>query len=746
MKVRVCLALLLSVVFLVVGISFLYGTTGRGVRRERHKQAKLTEAELGDYYLHKHYQTINSNPSSSISDLKQSVKHYVSASLLYQAAGSLAKIGQIYTTLGMHQLALEYLLEVNQMLQKQPKSAQAAWLCSDIGNVYFAMELTDLAEPYYWQGLRVMKSLGDVFGQSVMLNNLGLCKMKQAKPDSALAYYSQALILRESTKDRFSIYHSLNYLGEANHKLGNLDIALQFYNKVFDDLSVPAQPIKESIALRVTSALSLQKLYLELEKPDLADRYLETALNILISEKDSFRLNSVLVIKAKRELERGSLTKAIDIYKDIYATAHKHSFLEQAKDAAYELETIYLTQNDAVLASKYMSIFKAYNDSLFALRSPETLFRLHSSVQNNLKELQNRELVKKQQLTTRLSILIFVLLLVIILLFIKSNLATKRNSQRLRQLAEASFEGILMHKNGIIVEVNDRLWETLGITREDCIGHHVTEITNLKVDESINEHVKTGGIQNYEIEVVSAHKGLLNIEIMSRPYTYVKNKVRVVAIRDITEQKKFITTLLETQKQLSELNATKDRLFSIIAHDLKNPFSAIIGFSEVIRNNLDKFTTEQLYDMIVQVHETSTTAYVLLKNLLEWAKIQIGAVNIFPNNHRLLPIIQTVVSLLKAPLNAKEISLKVNCPEDIHVFADAQMLHSILNNLVTNALKFTQHNGEITITAIHEKATIIDVRDTGIGMDDDTQDSLFKIESICSRKGTDNESGTGIGL
>ena len=746
MKVRVSLALLLVVVLMLAGFNTFYCATKGDVRQGKGKQTKLSYADLGDYYLQRHYQNINSNPASSISDLKLSAKFYVSASLVSKAADSLTKIAGIYTTLGIHQLALEYLLEVNQMLRNHPKSAQNAWLYSEIGNVYFAMKLTDLAEPYYWQGLKTMKSMKDTFGQSVMLNNIGMCKMEQEKPDSALAYYSEALELRESAKDRFPIYHSLNFMGEAHHKLGNQDLALQYYTKVFEDLAVPATSIKESNALRATSALSLYQLYNELSKSKTADKYLEAALSILTAEKDSFRLNSTLTIKAKNVLRRGSLTDASEIYKSIYATAHKNSFFEQAKDAAYALGNIYLAQNNSAAAAEYVEIYKAYNDSLFAMRSPETLVRLHSSVQNSLHELQNRELINKQLITIRFSIVIFVLLLVIILLFLKSAMANKRNSQRLRQLADASFEGIFMHNNGIIVEVNDRFWETLGLTREECIGHHVTEVANLKVDKSVNEHAQAGGIQNYEVEVVSKARGILNLEIMSRPYTYNKNKVRVVAIRDITEKKRFITTLLETQKQLSELNATKDRLFSIIAHDLRNPFSAIIGFSEVIRNNLDKFSTEELYDMIVQVHETSTTAYVLLQNLLEWAKIQIGAVNMFPLNHRLLPIIQTTVSLTKVPLATKEISLVVNCPDDIHIFADAQMLHSILNNLISNAVKFTMHKGEITITVFQDHATIIHIKDTGIGMDDDTLQNLFKIESICSYKGTDNESGTGIGL
>jgi PAS domain S-box-containing protein len=729
-----------------MGASCLYSATSKETRQDKQQQTRLSYEELGEQFYQKHFQTVGSNPAASISDLKQSAAYFAKASQVMKAASSLARIGQIYTNLGMHQMALEYLLEVYKILQNQPASAQVAWLYSDIGNVYFGMEQTDLAEPYYWQGLRMMKSLDDTFGQSVMLNNIGFCKMKQAKPDSALAFYQKALKLRESTKDRFAIYHSLNFLGETYHSMGNTALAQQYYLKVFNDLMTPAEPSDASNALRASTAISLHKLYKQLNKTEFADKYIEEAINILSLEQDSFRLNDVLKLKAESLLKQGNSILASGIYEQIYLSASKNGFLEQAKNAAYQLGTIYLQQDNHAKALQYWNYYAAYYDSLYAQRSPATLVRLHSSVQNNLKELENQELKTRQRNNTRFAIITMILLGIIILLFVRSAYADKRHIKRLHQLADASFEGIIFHDNGIVLEVNDRFLDILGLTRTDCIGHHITGVTNLDVDSSIDKHVKAGGIQNYELEVETKYRGILCLEIMSRPYTYINKRVRVAAIRDITEKKRFITTLLETQKQLKDLNATKDKLFSIIAHDLQNPFSAIIGFSEMLRENIEKFTPAQVYDMIVQVHETSTATHNLLQNLLEWAKIQIGAESIYPIKFAILPAINDAVFLIKAPLAAKEISLRIKCGEEVKIYADALMLHSILNNLLSNALKFTPPKGEITITVSQNDTTTIEISDTGIGMETELLSNLFKVESIRSRKGTNNESGTGIGL
>ncbi len=745
---RICFCLrgkLALCIFLVLVTSYLFSAEPH--KKVVHKSASETQAELlGEQYFKKHSQTLNSDPASSINSLKIAAAYFTQASQLMKAASALARVGQIYTNLGLYNLALEYLLKVNRMLTGQPPSAQIAWLYSDIGNVYYAMEQTDLAEPYYWQGLRIMKSLQDSFGQSVMLNNIGLCKLKQKDTDGALSYFRKSLKLRESMRDRFAILHSWSVMGEAYQEIGNYDLAFYYYHKVLSGLEGNVTPQDASVSLKANTAISMYKLYHKLENDALGDKYLEEAISILKGTKDSYRLNEVLLLKAARLNADRKIEQAHEQYQAVYTTASANGFTEQAKDAAKELAKIYLQQNKLSKAQEFWDYYNAFYDSLYAQRSPAKLVRLHSSVQNDLKELENKELKRRQVLRARFTASTIILLIFIIILFIRGSLVNKKHLLGLKQLADAAHEGILIHTNGTIIEVNNRFTEMLGLSREDCIGHKIDGINNLDVEKSLMDHVRAGGEQSYEIEVVSANIGKRQLEIMSRPYNYLNKKVRVASVRDITEKNEFVRALIDTQNKLKELNSTKDKLFSIIAHDLKNPFSAILGFSEVLMNNPDKFTPDQVQEMVSLIHQTSGTAYALLQNLLQWAKLQIGAVYMYPREQELLPIIQEVKSLLKASLAAKDQFITISCPEATTIYADTYMLHTVLNNILSNAIKFSFPHSEIKVNVSNAINTEIEVQDTGMGMDENTLSTLFRIDTIQSRQGTNKESGTGIGL
>ncbi len=714
---------------------------------DKHEPLTSVRAEqLGEQHFQQHYRTLTSDPADAIRNLRLSATYFTQASQLMKAASSLARIGQIYTNLGLYNLALEYLLKVNRMLAGQPPSSQIAWLYSDIGNVYYAMGQTDLAEPYYWQGLRMMKSLKDSFGESVMLNNIGLCKIKHGDTENAFSFFRQALKLREASANRFAVLHSWSVIGEAYQSIGNHDLALHYFHKVYDGLTNNISPADASISLKATTAISMSKLYRELGDHAIADKYLEDAGKLLEESQDIFRLNEVLLMKADKLVEDKKADKAKALYLKVFAGATANGFLEQARNAAKELGQIYMLDNDKHKALEYWDYYATYYDSLYAQRSPADLVRLHSSVQNDLKELENKELKRRQVLRTRFTVSTLALLILIIILFIRGTWVNKKHILGLRQLADAAHEGILIHTNGYIIEVNNRFTEMLGLSRADCIGHRIDEINNLVVDSSLMDHVREGGEQNYEIDVVTPNMGKRQLEIMSRPYNYLNKKVRVASVRDITEKNEFIRALLETQKKLKDLNSTKDKLFSIIAHDLKNPFSAIIGFSEVMMNNQDKFNADQVHEMVSLIHQTSGTAYALLQNLLQWAKLQIGAVYMYPREQTVLPIIHEVLSLHKASLTAKDQRVSIDCHEDVIIYADTYMLHSVLNNVLGNAIKFSYPNSEIIIRVLSGEQTVIEVQDKGMGMDEDTLSTLFRIDMLQSRPGTNKERGTGIGL
>jgi len=199
--------------------------------------------------------------------------------------------------------------------------------------------------------------------------------------------------------------------------------------------------------------------------------------------------------------------------------------------------------------------------------------------------------------------------------------------------------------------------------------------------------------------------------------------------------------------ELKEINATKDRLFSIIAHDLKNPFSGILGFSELMVDSNNDFDREKLIEFASFINSSAQTAFKLLENLLEWANSQTGTINFEPKNYLLSDILIENINLCNHSAQAKNISIAYASADNLMIYADLNMINTILRNLITNAIKFTHKTGSIKINVIQQNdEIIIGVCDNGIGMDEDTKNKLFKIDEKISIIGTEKEKGTGLGL
>lgn len=199
--------------------------------------------------------------------------------------------------------------------------------------------------------------------------------------------------------------------------------------------------------------------------------------------------------------------------------------------------------------------------------------------------------------------------------------------------------------------------------------------------------------------------------------------------------------------ELYELNASKDKFFSIIAHDLKNPFNTIIGFSEMLKEDIktnDMATIEEYAGMI---NSSAVQTLSLLENLLEWAKSQTGNIQFNPVPIKLNNVLNEEFGILNDMAKGKNIELKNSIADDFLILADKNMIKTILRNLISNAIKFTHKNGKVEVKAFFDNNHAeISVSDSGIGMTKETTAKLFRIDVNLSTSGTENEKGTGLGL
>lgn len=210
---------------------------------------------------------------------------------------------------------------------------------------------------------------------------------------------------------------------------------------------------------------------------------------------------------------------------------------------------------------------------------------------------------------------------------------------------------------------------------------------------------------------------------------------------DISAQK-------QTEIALREANESKDKFFSIIAHDLRNPFNALMGFSELLVNKSQALSPERQKNISEILHSGIKDVYTLLENLLVWAQSQTGSLSFSPRFFDMCELIMRNISLLKSGADKKQISIEHNCREQIRVFADYNMIETVIRNLMTNALKFTPEGGKITARShTHESGELVlCISDTGVGIPQDVLPELFSPGRKHTTAGTSKEKGSGIGL
>jgi len=222
--------------------------------------------------------------------------------------------------------------------------------------------------------------------------------------------------------------------------------------------------------------------------------------------------------------------------------------------------------------------------------------------------------------------------------------------------------------------------------------------------------------------------------------------IRTVAV-DMSEHKKIEDALIKYADDLKILNASKDKFFSIVAHDLKNPFQGLLGFSDFLHSDYDNLSEDEKKEYIGYIRSTSRNAYNLLDNLLQWSRLQTGRIEIVPAKINLFSAVNSVMDLLTSNAIRKRITLLNSVCQKIFVLADNNMLNSVLQNLISNAIKFTRQNGEVRIESeLVEGFVRISVTDNGVGMNENDMAKLFKIDQHISHVGTMNETGTGLGL
>jgi len=358
--------------------------------------------------------------------------------------------------------------------------------------------------------------------------------------------------------------------------------------------------------------------------------------------------------------------------------------------------------------------------------------------------------------------------------------ALKENEEKYRKIFE-SFKDILFKTDldGKIEVISPSVKSMLELDPDQLINKNLRDIYSdpYDRDDILKKVIIEKEINNCELRLLNREGGEIDSALNARLTFHEDGTPTGIegVFRDIRDQKRtedeikryieevqesqlimeqsahelvvLNSKLEESEEELQILNASKDKFFSIIAHDLKSPFTVMLGFTEMLEMEFEDLSQEELKEAIVSLNRTAQNVYELLEGLLDWSRIQTGRMEFSPRRFELKDVSRSVKSLLDGNARGKQIIINDSVEEDIFVFADKNMVNAIIRNLTANAIKFTKPGGAVSIHTTKKKDYVhVIISDTGIGISEEDLAKLFRIDIHYTTYGTNNEKGTGLGL
>ncbi len=649
----------------------------------------------------------------NIQDLKEEIAHYNKLSLQYFRS-------QIDSSIFYANLALGKSRKINYI-----KGEIDA--CCDLGFAYYIKNDLDNSIRFSHQAYELSVQESYEMGKAKSLNNFGLLEWRKGAYNNALEKYKEALEISTKNKNDVEKSRSLNYIGLVYWKIGNYPGSVE---SLYSSLK-----IKEKLNDQYEIALTLNNLsnvYNEMGNYNTAVTFAQRALEITKETDNYYAIGRAYGNLGVSYSKMKDYDKAIQYLMKAMEVKQKSGEIKGLAYTYMDIATLQARQNNVQLSFEYynkaLEIMKSINDAhglALGYHSIAQLYfdggdyaKTYSNINESLKYARRenlRESIKNN-------------------LFLLSRYYEKQKkySQSLQY-----FQAYTNLKDSLLNEINN------------------SEIANLQVNyetaqkEKENELLKQRNIiQSLELEQQGLYIRFLTASILLAGMVIFAFYYRYRLIKKtkiILEEK---NSEIERQKStLEELNNTKNKLFSIIAHDLRNPFQSILANTAYLLEEYKKLNDSDRLNIIHQIDTVTNSSHVLLENLLEWSLSETGQFAYTPSNINLLSEVEETISLLSASVTKKDITINVRIDPSLEVFTDSTFLRTIFRNLISNAIKYSHSNSEIEIeTRCDENNIIVMVEDHGIGMTNEDIDRLFTIKSGKSVRGTSDERGTGLGL
>jgi PAS domain S-box-containing protein len=338
----------------------------------------------------------------------------------------------------------------------------------------------------------------------------------------------------------------------------------------------------------------------------------------------------------------------------------------------------------------------------------------------------------------------------------EAEIELQKSEEKFRKIFENAGIGMVMvEPGGHFIKVNKAFCEIVGYNETEMLGKNFRDITHPDdLDKSVgltNELLEDVYKETGAIEKRYFHKNG-NIIWALTTLSLIRDSLGnpqffITQIQDITNRKKYEEKLLMYADELKILNASKDKFFAIISHDLRTPFNSLLGISEFVTQSYEDMSREEIRESISSIYRSSQKVYNLILNLFEWTRLQSGRFEVEKTSINLFEKTGEIQNLYSQQAESKQINILNNISEEINVVADRYMLETILRNLISNAIKFTNKGGTVSVSAVRKgNFAEIAVKDNGVGISEENQKKLFRIDTKFQTDGTAYEAGTGLGL
>lgn len=610
-------------------------------------------------------------------------------------------IALVYKTLNKDVESLNYLQKSLNNYNNIGNKSLVASSINQIGNIYKKLNKYELALENYLKALKIQQELDDQDKIASLLNNIGIIYDEINNFPKALESYSHALEIKQKLGNKKDIAYSLHIMGNTFFKLNNYSEALNYYNESL----VLRTEVGDKVGI-ANSFKSIGNTYMELGDYN----------NSIFNLNEAYKIRDEIGdIKGVSEI----LNDIGNYYLKINNTQKAFEYFEKALDLCEKTKDQYL---------RGLCLRKIGNIQLSKGIETDGIDNIKKSLQIG-QNIDNLELIKNayfelfnyyykigdkdEALENYLNYTL-----------VKDSINVKQNSQKLIEI-QMNFELEKSYQE---------------ISR---IENEVSELTAENKTREI-ELIKQKNVKNLLslIVIISLFSGIM---ILSQFLS--KRKTNILLKEKIKEVDLSNNLLKESEESLKILNATKDKFFSIIAHDLRNPFNALHGLTKHLLNHYEEFEKEEIKDSLELIYNSADELLELLENLLHWSRTQRGKIQFSPIEINLSEIVSKIFSLLSMNAKKKEINLINEINKEVTIIGDIDMITAILRNLISNAIKFSHFHSFIRISSkSYNDYTEISVMDNGVGISSENIEKLFRIDIHHSTSGTSEEQGSGLGL